>query len=100
MSLLAGPLAAILATLASLLSAAALYAGSPHCRWISWRRQRAAGTALGLLLAVLALALWIAALGVGAGLCVMLAAWMSAAIALPYLAARTGTAAGNGGDGH
>jgi hypothetical protein len=70
----------------SLLSAAAFYAGSANCRWrvSRWRH----GTVVGWVLAVVSLAAWIAALGVGAGLSVMLGTWSLGAIALPYLALR------------
>ncbi len=81
-------------TAASLLSAALLYAGSRHCRWSLPLPLHRAGTGLGLLAAAAALALWIGALGVGAGLCVMLACWSLAAIALPALAVLGGEPAG------
>ncbi|MEL1264799.1 hypothetical protein [Pseudoxanthomonas putridarboris] len=67
-------------------SAAALYAGSRHCRWASWRRLGRTGTWAGLSLAVVSLSLWIVALGTGAGLCAMLGTWMLAMMGLPYLA--------------
>ena len=74
----------------SLLSAAAFYAGSANCRWTTLRWKH--GTSLGWALAAVSLAAWIAALGVGAGLCVMLGTWSLGAIALPYLALRNGAA--------
>ena len=74
---------------ASLLSAAALYAASPHCRWLAWRRLRA-GRWISLALAALSLALWIASLGAGAGFVAMLGTWMLAALALPYMAIGAG----------
>ena len=74
-----------------LLSALALYAASAHCRWLVLRRWRAMGLPLGLALAVASLALWIAELGAGAGFCAMLGTWMLAMMALPYLAAWTGS---------
>ena len=80
-------LVATLAAIAvSLLSAAALYAASRHCRWPSWKQRGAHGNAIGAMLAVVALALWIAQLGVGAGLCAMLGTWMGGLMLLPYLA--------------
>ncbi len=79
-------LPATLAALTAVLSAAGLYAGSRHCRWRAWRRMGGSGTVIGALLALASLALWIAALGVGAGLCAMLGTWMLAVMALPYFA--------------
>ena len=91
------PLAMTTAAIAtSLLSAASLYAASKHCRWPSWKRHGTRGNLVGTVLAIAALALWIARLGVGAGLCVMLGTWMLAMMALPYLAWRTAPA-GHGG---
>ena len=91
------PLASTITAIAmSLLSAASLYAASPHCRWPSWKRHAARGNAIGGVLAVAALWVWIAKLGVGAGLCAMLGTWMLGLMALPYLAWRT-TADVNGG---
>lgn len=84
----------IAASAAAALSAASLYAGSRHCRWASWRRLGVAGRWAGLLLAVVSLALWIAAMGVGIGLCAMLGTWMLAMIALPSLAGIPGALAG------
>ncbi|MGY0557504.1 hypothetical protein [Lysobacter sp. A421] len=75
----------ILATAAALLSALALYLASPNRTW----RPGAGRDGLRVLGGVLALAslgAWIAVLGVGAGLCAMLATWMLAMVALPYLA--------------
>lgn len=78
------------AILTSLLSAAALYAASTHCRWPSWRRSGEHGNVVGAALGVASLSMWIGMLGVGAGLCAMLGTWMLALMALPYLAWRTG----------
>ena len=86
------------AILSALLSAAALYAASPHCRWPAWRRRGAHGNLVGLVLGAVSLALWIGELGVGAGLCAMLGTWMLALMALPYLAWRTAPAS-RGGQG-
>lgn len=82
-------IATLAAIVASLLSAAALYAASTHCRWPSWRQRGRHGNAIGAVLAVAALAMWIAQFGVGAGLCAMLGTWMGGLMALPYLAWRT-----------
>ena len=84
------PFASTLAAIAmSLLSAACLYTASAHCRWPSWKRHAPRGNLVGGLLAVASLWLWIAQLGVGAGLCAMLGTWMLGLMALPYLAWRT-----------
>jgi len=84
------PLAATVTAIAmSLISAASLYAASPHCRWPSWRRHAARGNLVGGLLALGALWVWIAELGVGAGLCAMLGTWMLGLMVFPYLAWRT-----------
>lgn len=74
------------AFLAAIASAAGLYAGSPHCRWVSWRRVGRPGRWAGVALAVVSLLLWIVALGAGAGTCAMLGSWMLAMIGLPFLA--------------
>ncbi|MET0580937.1 MAG: hypothetical protein ABWY48_12090 [Pseudoxanthomonas sp.] len=85
-------LVAIAAFAASLSSAVALYAGSPHCRWWVLRRWRGTGGWVGLALAGLSLWLWTLSLGGGAGLCAMLGTWMLAMMALPYLAVLGGNA--------
>ena len=77
----------IAGAIAALLSAFALYAGSPHCRWRLPMALRRHGSIAGIVLALLSLAAWIAALGVGAGLCAMLGCWMLAMVALPWLSA-------------
>lgn len=74
-----------LACVATAVSAALLYAASPHCVWHAWRRRRGV-LAGGFALATLALAAWIAALGAGAGTCAMLVGWMLALVAQPWLA--------------
>lgn len=86
------------AFLSSLFSAAALYAASRHCRWVSWRRHGRHGNAAGAVLGIASLAMWIATLGVGAGLCAMLGTWMLASMALPYLAWRTAPDTNGGRD--
>jgi len=76
-----------LALLCAVLSALAFYAASPHCRWRRLRRAGRTGRQLGLLTAAVSLWLWMADLGVGAGLVTMLCAWMAMAMLLPALAA-------------
>ena len=80
------------ASIAGVLSALALYAGSAHCRWPALHRWRGMATWVGGFLALASLALWIADLGVGAGMCAMLGTWMLALMAFPYLAAWTSPA--------
>lgn len=87
MNLLLGSLALTL----TVISAVALYATSPHCMWQACRRWRRQALVPGMVCAMLALAVWIIALGAVVGLCAMLAAWMLALIALPYLALLSGT---------
>ncbi|WP_313465912.1 hypothetical protein [Stenotrophomonas sp.] len=70
-----------LAVLSAMFSALAFYAASPHCRWPRLRRQ------IGLVAAVASLWLWMAELGVAAGLVAMLCTWMLVALLLPALAA-------------
>lgn len=77
----------IAGAIAALLSALGLYAGSGHCRWRLPAALRRHGKVVGLVLALMSLAAWITALGVGAGLCAMLGCWMLAMVALPCLAA-------------
>jgi hypothetical protein len=81
----------LIGALAALLSALALFAGSGHCRWRLPVPLRRHGSAAGALLAIASLVAWIAALGVGTGLCAMLGCWMMAMMALPCLAALTET---------
>lgn len=93
------PLMSTAAAFLAVLSALALYAGSGHCRWPGLRRRLfRVGTKLGVLLAALSLVLWIAVLGAGAGLCAMLAVWMSGLIAVPFLGALTGGTGNAGSD--
>src|SRR3546814_2332161 len=68
----------IAGALAALLSALALYAGSGNCRWRLPAALCRHGNVTGLVLALVSLAAWIAALGVGAGLCAMLGCWVLA----------------------
>ena len=75
----------ILATAAALASALALYLASPNRIWRPGT-GRGGLRGLGVALELASLAGWIAALGVGAGLCAMLATWMLALVVLPYLA--------------
>lgn len=73
------------------LSAVALYAASPHCMWNALRgRPRTARTA-GIVFALLSLLIWASVLGGAVGLCAMLASWMLALVAQPYLALFIGT---------
>lgn len=76
-----------LALLASLVSATAFYAASPHCRWLRLRRAAWLGRMTGPAAAVAALWLWMSMLGAAAGLVVMLCSWMVAAMLVPALAA-------------
>ncbi|WP_369937775.1 hypothetical protein [Xanthomonas tesorieronis] len=80
----------VLAAVCAALSALALYAGSPNCRLATLRRLRRFGTWLGLALAGASLAIWIAHLGIGAGLCAMLATWMLALMLVPTFGALRG----------
>lgn len=76
-----------LALSASVLSVIGFYAASPHCRWPRLRRAGRLGRGIGMVAAAASLWLWMADLGVGAGLVVMSCAWMAAAMLLPALAA-------------
>lgn len=76
-----------LAMLTTALSALAFYAASPHCRWPRLRRAGRLGREIGTVAAVAGLWLWMADLGVGAGLVVALCAWMAVAMLLPALSA-------------
>lgn len=75
----------------SMASALALYAASTHCLWPILKRYRRTARLAGMLLAVVALALWTWALGPAVGLCAMLASWMLTLMALPYIALWTRT---------
>lgn len=84
-----GPWWTILGVLTAVASAAALYAASRHCSWpVPRRHSRRLGVA-GVLLAALSLTAWILALGPPVGTCAMLATWMLALIAWPWLALLT-----------
>lgn len=76
-----------LALAASVFSAMAFYAASPHCRWPRVHRAGRLGREIGTVAAVASLWLWMANLGVGAGLVLMLCSWMATAMVLPALAA-------------
>ena len=80
----------LLATVAALASALALYLASPNCGWRA-NVRRGGLRIVGAALALVSLGAWIVLLGVGAGLCAMLATWMLALVALPYLAWWTST---------
>lgn len=70
----------------AVVSALLLYLASPNCRRPqAVARRRLLGWS-GAAAALLALALLVVALGAGAGLSAMLAAWMLGLIVLPYLA--------------
>ena len=73
-----------LAIVATLLSAASLHAASPHGRWPAEAKHAFGRKAIGATIAFVALAAWIARLGVAAGVCAMLATWMFAFVCLPY----------------
>jgi hypothetical protein len=73
----------------AVLSAAALYAASPHCHWPVPHRWSRGARGAGVLLAGLSLAAWILALGPAVGVCAMLATWMLAMVTLPWLALLT-----------
>lgn len=81
--------ASVAATATSILSALSAYGSSPHCHWMRWRRSGLARGWIAAALALVALALWIVPLGVGAGACAWLGTWMLAAMLLPYLGAWT-----------
>jgi hypothetical protein len=74
-----------LGLLTAVASAAALYAASPHCRWRAPRGWSRAAAIAGALLGVASLASWIRTFGAAAGVSIMLAAWMLAMIAWPWL---------------
>lgn len=76
-----------LALLSTALSVVGFYAASAHCRWARLRRAGQLGRELGTVAAVAATWLWMADLGVGAGLVVALCGWMGVATLLPLLAA-------------
>lgn len=76
-----------LASVATALSVIGFYAASPHCRWARVHRAGRLGREIGTVAAVAGLWLWMADLGVGAGLVVALCAWMLLAMLLPLLAA-------------
>ncbi|WP_349984867.1 hypothetical protein ABRP17_015250 [Stenotrophomonas sp. WHRI 8082] len=76
-----------LALAASIFSTMAFYAASRHCRWPRAHRAGRLGREIGTVAAVASLWLWMANLGVGAGLVVMLCSWMAMAMLLPALAA-------------
>jgi hypothetical protein len=85
----------VLAFALAVFSAVALYAASPHCMWSALRGRWRFARSAGLLLALLALIVWISVLGMAVGLCAMLLSWMSALVAQPCLALLTGTPAGD-----
>lgn len=86
-----------LGLLTAVASAAALYAASPHARW---RLPRGASRGAGALLAAASLAAWIHVLGVAVGICAMLAVWMLALAAWPWLGLLAGSRKSAGAAGH
>lgn len=81
----------LLAMVLTSCSALALYAGSPHCRWSALHGHPRIARGAGWVLALMALLVWTQMLGGAAGLCAMLANWMLALVAQPYLARLFGT---------
>jgi hypothetical protein len=73
-----------LAVIAAVASALLAYLASPHCRIVHTMARRRLRV-LALACAVIASAVAIPALGIGAGLCLVLGAWMLSAVATPYL---------------
>lgn len=72
---------------AALLSALLLYGASGHCLWGGLHtRVRGLGRFAGLALALLSLGFAVVAHGIGAGLCIALAAWMIGLVGWPYFA--------------
>ncbi|KRG70904.1 hypothetical protein [Pseudoxanthomonas dokdonensis] len=84
-----------IAAVVTVLSALALYLGSPNCVWNRTARPRPAWSLAGGVAAVAGLLLWIWLLGAGAGISVALATWMLALVLLPYLACWLVSARGN-----
>jgi len=85
---------ASLALLVTALSVVGFYAASAHCRWPRVHRAGRLGRELGTVAAVAGAWLWMADLGVGAGLVVAMCVWMVVAMLLPLLAAWHRPAAG------
>ncbi len=67
-------------------SAASLYGASGHCRLGFLKRVERFGRGYSMLFAVVSLASWVAAFGMGVGTCALLLCWMFAAMVLPYAA--------------
>lgn len=67
-------------------SGLAFYAGSPHCLWRRLRGAPRLARGVGTVLAAAALASWIAAYGIVAGVAAMLVAEMLALAAQPWIA--------------
>jgi hypothetical protein len=74
----------------SVLAALGFYLCSPRCLWTSIRRWRKFVLSGCAVLATLSTGAWIAAFGIGVGLCAMLAALMLCLVVLPWLALLTG----------
>jgi hypothetical protein len=77
------------APITSALAALACYGASRHCLWTSLRRWRKAVMACAIVLSVLSPGAWLAAFGVGVGICAMLCTYMLALVILPWLALLT-----------
>lgn len=80
------PLTEVLAVGTALASAMALFAGARNGRLQLPAGSRRTVRLAGAVLAFASLALWVRALGAGAGLCAMLGTWMLAMMLLPWLA--------------
>lgn len=76
----------ILGLATAVASAFALYAGSSHCRWPVPGGHSRVTVVIGMLLAAASWLTWTLARGPAVGLCAMLATWMLALIASPWLA--------------
>jgi hypothetical protein len=78
-------LVSVIALATAMLSATAFYAASPNCLWPSMQRWRRWSAAFAVVLSALSIGMWIAAAGVGVGLCAMLGTCMLTMAALPWL---------------
>jgi hypothetical protein len=82
-------LMSVIALAMSMFSATAFYAASPNCLWPSMQQWRRWSAASAVVLSALSIGMWIAAAGIGVGLCAMLGTCMLTLVALPWLALRT-----------
>jgi hypothetical protein len=78
-----------IALVTSVLAALAFYASSPQCLWTSIRRWRKLALLASAIFCAVSIALWIAALGIGVGLCAMLGVCMLTLALMPWLALLT-----------